>query len=543
MLAKITPDVAGPAATIPILSVASPIVILGIVGLSHEYHEARKEFNNIVKSEANSRDKLAYLAQNSQKYRDIINKKLGLNVEFDPNLSVQSPKMSTDHLANEIVKYEQLQNDKLIKGLGRKYGWTGAVGLSGMLGGVTATTGYSIAKLASYSSNAVPILSGIASGLFIAGQAAVSVYAGNRTNEGVKELRHLAHKRDNVDKSAILAKDTKDHVKGVLNKESSFIKKTKVSYGISTIAGQALMFTGVVLGLTGFGLAATIPLYAAGTALSVIPGVRRVLNERREEKFKGHEEASNKYVEGIRQKYSPLNLLSQSDVENPKRFVDAAGQIESKLSEVKDKISAAKGLNILYYAVNGRNFKNKTVDEKLEKLEKRVAAVVRNRQSQDAILDGGSDFSKAFNAYKDHIKSFLELPKDQANTLLQNMSQKILEKNDVKADDIIKYLAQPDSSNVSNDRNFSSRNIQKNTQAALNKTKDVLNASRFELSHNLVSLLNVKSMSESIEQELNDYKMLQQRMSPSMDQKSKSTWQNKTSNQKDRQNNVAAVAF
>ncbi|MCH2038197.1 MAG: hypothetical protein MK137_06365 [Rickettsiales bacterium] len=515
LLGKVMPDVAGPVATIPVLTVVSPIVILGIVGLTHEYHEARKEFHSITSQQTSSRDRLVALAQCSSKYRDIINHKLGLNIEFNPDMTFKpSSKTSIDRLATEIVAYEQLQNDKLIAGLGKKYGWTGAVGLSGMFAGVTATTGYSIAKLFSTSaaSTASSVISTIASGFFIAGQAVMSVYAGNRMNQGIKELKHLHHHRNDIHQSVLLKQPTKKHVDSVLNKESSFIKKTKVSYGVSTIAGQVLMFAGVILGLTGFGLAATVPLFTAGTLLSVIPGVRRVLNERRETQFKGSDVKSHPYVVNIQEKFKPLNVLGQFKVDDKARFIKASEIIEDKLSDVKNRLTASKALNILYYTVNGRNFRHKNTDEKLEALENRLTRSVNRATKDDAELENTSELITLFQASKNDVKQFLSLPPKEANARLQKASTALLKGKTPKPEEIRKQLLQPSTEQDQGQNAPNSHSqIKQQTHHKLKQNRWVLNAARFELTQQLISLLGVKKMSESIGQELHDYKMLEER--------------------------------
>lgn len=544
LLGQILPGLAGPIATSTVLTVAAPFVWLGILGMKEEYQEAVHEFNDIVTKETSSRDKLVQLAQSSKQYSDVINRKLGLNIKFDSQIEVKSNKLSLNRLANQIVKHQNVRNDKIIAAIGRKYGWNGALGMAGMFGGVVGATGAAVSDIvsmttsgtvSSVASTTASIFSYIASGLFIIGQTAMSIYAGTKASQGVKELRNLNNVKHSIQDSIIVDSQIKRGVTGFLGKAASYIRSNKVKYGIATVIGQSFMFAGVVAGLTGVGLLASVPLFAIGTSLTIVPAIRRIISEGREDRFKGAGAESHKFAQKIKHQFKPLTLLEKYGVEDTGRFIKAEADIQQKFYEISDKIVMAKSLDILTRMVNDRRYRNKTPEESIEIVKSKLFTSSKRGQVfaedleqpiinkiQKFIVNHEEDIIRLLRQDKGVVNKYIisesrNLLKDEKispEALLQNMVTKIkIERIEGLFHLKGRFPAKETDGLTQKVANDNTKELLKEVRKSVDETKQALKASRTILSNQLATLLDVKKMSDSISQEMYDYKLLEKRLS------------------------------
>lgn len=529
LLGQILPGIAGPIATTSVLTFAAPFVWLGIIGMKEEYEEALQEFQYILEDKATSRDKLAILSLHSAKYTDVINRKLGLNIKFDPNVIIESDKMNIDRLAKQILVHQKLQNDKLIAGIEKRYGWNGALGMAGMFAGILTATGAAVSEIIAIvtsnvvAANVASMLVYASGGTFIVGQTAMSIYAGSKAHQGFKKVNQLKSLKSGVDKSVFISNQSKSNVSEILQKEADFIKRDRVRYGIATIIGQSFMFAGVVASLSGVGILASVPLFVIGTAFTIVPAVDRIITEKRESYFKGLKSAEDEYVLEIHREFTPATLLENYDPKDPKRFIYAAEKVGAKLNEINSRIAASKGLDLLYYAVNGKSFQGKTPEEKLDKLKKRVLKAVKTgtiksgkvtgEAFENNIIQGVKQF---IEDNKDELIQFLNLDTRLANNVLKSTAEGLLENGKFDLSNFPKELTKLDqaiafvstSKQIENKKEY--KKELKEVRKAIKGNKSTLKAARMDLAHDLAYLIGTKKMSEEIQQEISDQELIKE---------------------------------
>jgi len=305
-LGQILPGLAGPLATASVLTLATPFVYLGLLGMKEEYQEACEEYNEILESRQTSDAKLLAMTANADKWRKHLTKKLNLGIlDKSPDTNevlgtLELNKGGLDKFAYRLVESEILRNKEFVAALSRKYGWTGIVGMGGMFVGMlpaTASAGIGIFKELGTASeaaiNAAGILTTISGSAFLGGQMAMSVYAANKAREGKAIEKLLNSNKAQFTKNAtgrIKAK-TQLAVLEIIDKNLHFNKKCNIQYGGATVLGQAFMAAGTIATLTGAGAVVGIPLVAVGAPITIGAAIGRIVYNQKEKNFKGTESA------------------------------------------------------------------------------------------------------------------------------------------------------------------------------------------------------------------------------------------------------------
>ena len=434
VLAQILPGLAGPIASAAILSVASPFVWLGVLGMKEEYENALKEFNDILEEESESEKKLRDLAKFSKKYRKIVNQKCDLNILEEDDAGLINDLLdaksfiNADELAGRIVEYEKIQNEKFIAALGRKYGWTGLLGMSGMFAGMVIGTAASSVDIASQVvssavvsaslSTAATALTTATSGAFIVGQTAMIAYSINRVRQGKKELKILEADSKSIEEQPYISEKSKEHIQEILRKKQHFVQVALIDSSKAMIFGQMLMILGGSLGLGGMGVGALPPLCIGAPITLAAAGVR-VVKESKEEKFLGDD--GIKYAKDHISNLHVVDLILEN-YEKENCYKEASKILEDDFKKTVEKLAEVKVLSLIHHAINDKSFKNKSPEDKFEKLNKSFK--ISDKTGKKKIKGSGLEDSVIKKAHKfvkekeEEIRELLKIDQEKANKIL-----------------------------------------------------------------------------------------------------------------------------
>lgn len=520
LLGQILPGIAGPIATSSVLSIATPFVWLGVLGMKQEYKEACKEFTELLESKEGNRDKLIKLSSCSDKWRELINKKCKLDIPPSSKKDFSAcEEMTIDELAKAITENQKLKNEEFITRLGKKYGWTGLLGMSGMFAGMIpgAAAGFaSIADQVKSSATAASVAStlGVISGsFFLVGQTAMIVYAGNRIRQGRRKISMIEEKLSILETCENLSQDTKSHLETIFKQERKYVRSHSTRYGAATIAGQAFMVSGTAAGLSGVGLPVSLPLLAIGAPTTIVPAIKRVIAEDKENKFKGDEDDSE-YSQDRLSEFDPVNLiLENKDKEN--RYKLALEKIESDFSKSTNQLAVVKMLSILHNAVNDKSFKGKSADEKISKLQKKLIASDKSKKIKKTNLEKPitDKIFEIFEQNKKAIKEFLSKEQIQANELLINAIGECLTK-DVSNYDFNNLnkskLSKEGEQAISKlDPKLDLQDLEESKEISrtlITKAKDALKKIRLCHADSIVNILEIKETFRKISEDIKSHK-------------------------------------
>lgn len=532
LFGQILPGIAGPIATASILTIATPFVFLGIIGMKHEYAEAKEELVDILMSKKDNEKKLLDLVKFSQEKRDLLHQKLlGIKPE---NKKLFAPKISLNEaeLIEAIHNHEQIENRELILKISRKYGWTGILGMAGMSAGMipaTVTAAFEIAIAAIDKNNVATrsLESGatvtelIAGSFFLIGQTAMFAYAANRKVQGNKAKKTLnsALETFNANSKDALNEEVSENILQIISKQKHFLKNHTLQYANMTMAGQVLMGTGTAVGMTGLGLPASVPFLATGAPLTIYPAINRIIWQERETRFKGEDAKENDFVQEILEQNNAFELLretissdnSQPDLNDKIVTLESYDQVSQKLQQpflqVTKALAQVKIYSLIHHLINRKKFRKLSPEKKLEKLEailnrdKATKFYSRERSLRGGLEDKVVGYAKDFfqnnkeTLRRDFFDS-LESKKHaiQLNSKLDKKVLDLLSQIKYKSDD--EKSADEKRSEMSEliDCKFSDELILKTKKSrdysrdVINKSKASLKALRFQLAQEMVNV-------------------------------------------------------
>jgi hypothetical protein len=497
---QLFPGIGQHIATLAILVPATPFVWMGVLGMKEEYEEARNAYREILESERETKKKLQALATHSAEWCARINRRCGLNLSFETPASSDETPGTVDDYAEQIVKYQSLQADKLLTAMERKYGWTGLVGMSGMFVGMLAAIADSSAEIAAAASStietsataAASALSAVAGGFFLVGQVAMSAYAGNKARMGHKQIKRLHTQKETLTTTGI-----DPHINEILDREITYIKKHSTRYGKATIFGQACMASGTIAGLSGAGLAVTLPLFAIGAPATIIPAIHRIITEKREANFKG--KGDLQYVHDVLEHFNPLDLINKHETEeNP--YKAAREEVAQTFTPTIEQLAIVKSLSLLHHTANSRRAKNKTPEEQFAHIRKRIrdASIKRSQLETSVTRQVGA----LMDEHKTTITKLLKLPTEELNTRLANASLYCLEASSAK--DVLNYLNSPTQEfkklikDIGLSGEFPNRGNKKDSRTIIRSAKSALKAIRFGLAHAITDINAIEMMAKDI---------------------------------------------
>ncbi len=429
LLGQILPGIAAPIATASILTFATPFVFLGIIGMKHEYEQAKEELVAILESgDDSTREILQNLTKFSADKIKILNERLNLKLS-DSQIELierqaENTNISDSEFVENIYNHTAILNRKAILKISKKYGWTGILGMSGMSAGMipaSAAAGMEIAteSLADNAPIALEISANIAEkvagSFFLIGQSAMFAYAISRGVQGKKgkETLDLAQEifqnfisrdiypklqpqiyglsEEESDYKALILEVVDKSTANILeifDRENFYLNKTSIQYAKHTAIGQVFMGAGTICGLSGAGIIVAAPLLAIGAPLTISPAIQRIIAQEKEQKFSGNSSKSNDYVKDFLLHFDSAKLLSPSSREDKydlemlktifsedeqkvkykKAFIDISKQIpDITLGIAKSKINS-----VILHLVNDKKYQNCSPERKLEILETKL---------------------------------------------------------------------------------------------------------------------------------------------------------------------------
>ena len=406
---QILPGIAAPIAVATILVAATPFVWLGVLGMKEEYKTACEEFDEISTRRIAIENKISEMMSFAQKKREILQQKFGLEI---PENSQEVPqKGSMLGVAYYAAEYQSLRNKELIAALGKKFGWTGLVGMSGMFAGMlpaTAAAGLEIANEISANvalESAALALEMAAGSCFLVGQVAMSAYAINRGNQGLKAKEILLKSKEIFESncSKYLSENSSRNVNEIIDQQIRFNQKHSIEYGALTTAGQGFMIAGTILGMTGIGLVATVPMFGIGAPLTIGGALQRIYYQEKEKSFRGK---NSEFTDEKISEISPISLFtkffrSASGDDLDKKVL---GELDEKFCELTDNLAKVKSWSLLHQMVNC----TKDRERKIAFLKE----AAKKTGLEKVVLEKVKDF---YQNNEEQFKSFLDLSAQEAN--------------------------------------------------------------------------------------------------------------------------------
>ena len=423
LLGQLLPDLAGSLAAGSILTLATPLVWLGVTGMKQEYKEARLEFIHIAQSRESIEARLKAIAASSQKWQKVLNDKYGF--QYKEDLAKDPKTFSKEELAATLVEHQAIRNAAFVNSLGARYGWTGMAGMGGMMSGMIMGLSSAVAEVTldmGVGGAALDATAGAlevsAGSFFMPAQILMSGYALNRKRQGKRALKILDQASHTFagDKGNGLSPATSEHVLSLITKQKKFIKKHSVKYGNRTAVGQSFMLAGTALGLSGMGLLITAPAYLIGAPLTIGTAISRIVNSEKEKRFKG---SQNNFVNTKLEFLDPLSLLTICE----SNFICANKALEKEFGETRKRLTMAKVLSLLNHVVNDSGMIKKSPEAKLKKLQKRL--------QEDLYQLKGSELEREViaevrNYFIDHERELKSLVKSKARRVNRKLLKSML---------------------------------------------------------------------------------------------------------------------
>ncbi len=420
LVGQIFPGLAAPIATATILAVATPLVFLGIIGMKHEYEQAKEELKDILAAQISAQEKLQQLSQLSNSRRRFLNERLGLEIAQSEAAPVMAFTVNTtaadNKFLNKIYAAQMTANRRMILEISKKYGWSGVLGMSGMFAGMipaltsavleiveeTASKGSS---LATSMEAAAHIAHQVAGSFFLVGQVAMAAYAVSRGVAGVKGRKILEDSKASFESFAAQFSEDDEVIKAansvlqIFKKKQYFLDKTSIEYAKLTVTGQVFMGAGTICGLSGAGLAATVPLFAIGAPLTIYPAVKRIVAQKQNENFSGATAKNCEFVKIFSTRNSIAKMVEgrallawqQGDGEDKlqKYYKEIFVESAKKLNVVNEKLAELKIISLVLHLVNDKKYQGKTPERKLEILKQKLKIDEESNSLKSSSLEEG----------------------------------------------------------------------------------------------------------------------------------------------------------
>ncbi len=524
-LGQILPGIAGPIATASVLAVATPFVFMGLLGMKEEYLEARKEYDEILARKMDTKEKLRLLSAKSEEWRQILSQKLNLGKADKKqtgkrNLSGFDLKgQQLDEFAYHMVESEVLRNEEFVARIGRKYGWTGIVGMGGMFVGMLPAIGSAtigILKEAGVTTEALvsaaDVLTTISGSAFLVGQVAMSAYAANKTRQGVAIKKLLKSHKEVLNKFGAneIAPETKKALNEILDRSLHLNKRANIQYGGATVVGQGFMAAGTIASLSGAGSAVGIPLVAIGAPITVGAALGRIVYNAKEEKFKGEE---FDYSRKRKEQTSLLQMiLADKDT--------VISNLERDFKYSSRQLAYLKLYSLMNHLTNDRKYKNYSPEQKLQRLEKIVQSGKISWKRRTSLRGDVMEMvSEIFTSNRDEINDFFARPKNAANHSLRRNVVNCMQDKSGKVPDFANHIASDGDSlkdlmklmglegselyHKIAIQNASEEDYKKLNKVLIGNSKNALKDVRHDLADKMIQMLHIKELQEIIAKEKN----------------------------------------
>ncbi len=482
--AQILPGLAGPATAFTFLTTGVPFVYMGAGGMTEEYQEACAEYDTLINDQQVTLEEIVAF---SERWRQVVATKL--QIILPPPTCPISPSTtpSLEEVAKLAQQFQQQRDAVLVQAYDKKYGHLGAIGMGGMLLGLlpaSTAMGIGIAdKVGTASSGAVVATSGlgIASGVtFGIGQAAMFGYAAAKRARGLTKEKQLYTARESFRTYAEEAIDanTVGEVLSIIDNDIYRNRKHSIAYGRNTMVGQAAMFSGTMLGLTGVGGPAGLACFAVGAPMTILPAISRIVHEEKEEKFHGDNEKDSDYVQIRCEKTSTSDKLKA---------------LERAFNTASDQLAYLKFLSLLHHAIQARG-------DKQARLEKMAAtgnlSLVKGSGLKGDIL------TRVQQRVRNHHADITELLKKTPEE-----ASAIIQANLLDSDDLTFALEKTTPDAMKREALITSLDIGKNcegkegielTKKLLSRLKSAHKAIRYDLAQKLLSASQCLQLQEEL---------------------------------------------
>jgi hypothetical protein len=450
LVGQIFPGLAAPIATLSILAIATPLVFLGIIGMKHEYEQAKEDLKDILAAQKSVQEKLQQLNELSNAQRRLLNEKLGLEIAQSETTPVRAFTESTaaadNKFLNQIYAAQMIANRRMILEISKKYGWSGVLGMSGMFAGmipavtsaaleIVEETASSGSSLATSMEAAAHIAHQVAGSFFLVGQVAMAAYAGSRLYAGVKGRKILEDSKASFEDFAQQFQEDEEVAKAtsavlqIFKKKQYFLNKNSIQYAKLTIAGQVFMGAGTICGLSGVGLAATVPLFAIGAPLTIYPAVNRIIGQKQNENFSGASAKNCEFVKTFSEKNSISKMLEgkalqarqQGDEDKlQKYYKDIFTETAQKLNLVNENLAELKIISLVLHLVNDKKYQGKTPERKLEILKQKLKINEESNSLKSSNLEEGvvAIAKEKFREKEGEILEILQKERVEASKIL-----------------------------------------------------------------------------------------------------------------------------
>ncbi len=427
---QILPGILGPSLATAALAIATPLVFLGFYGMRVEYKTACKEYEEIKQSQKECHEKLHAIAENAEKWRHVLAQKLNLGIAPAPDnhQPVGKLKLNAEELEKFIYHFidsENFRNKAFIGALHQKYGRAGVYALGSMaFGMVPMLTTFSIGLSEEVGTASLAVIEAaskilIASNaLFLFGQAAMTIYAGNKIRIGKNIEQILQANKTQFNKH--IAADIKPEIKNAINEIFDIYIKCNnaynTQYGWTTLVGQPLMTAGTVLTLTGVLAPAGITLFATGASITVSAAIWRIIYTRKEVNMKG---MKSEYSLQRTSKTELINLIQQHT-----KTEDIVQALATEFEFISRQLAQIKLYSLLRHQLKDiKCFSivciRRTPEERFARLEKifekNRASFAKEQGLKGHVINIAAEI---FSLNRDNIKNLLHLPPCEAKKVL-----------------------------------------------------------------------------------------------------------------------------
>lgn len=419
LVGQIFPGLAAPIATATILAIATPFVFLGIIGMKHEYEQAKEELKEILASQKTAKEKLQELSNLSNSRRQLLNERLQLDLEATQPRAASTGIANDNEFLQQIYQAEMIANRGMILAISKQYGWSGILGMSGMFAGMipaTISAGFEIAKetanegsaLATTMEACAHIAHQVAGSLFLVGQVAMSIYAAGRGVAGAKGRKILENSQTSFEDFLLQFQGDEEVARAgaavlqIFKKKQYFLDKTSIEYAKLTVAGQIFMGAGTICGLSGAGLTASIPLFAIGAPLTIYPAIKRIVAQKKNENFSGVSAQNCQFIANFTKQNSIAKMLEarsleawQENTENTgedkliRNYRQVFTETAKKLNVVNENLAELKVISLVLHLVNDKKYQSKNPQRKLEILKEKLKINKENNSLKSSNLEEG----------------------------------------------------------------------------------------------------------------------------------------------------------
>jgi hypothetical protein len=268
------------------------------------------------------------------------------------------------------------------------------------------------------------------------------------------------------------------------------------------------MKCGTIVGMTGVGLAVSVPFLAVGASVTVGAAILHILYHNKDENFKGANAQHLPYVKDSALRFNPIFLFAKhSKKSNPHAAV--LQELGEELDLTSNRLAAVKALSLLHHAVNQKSYcATPTAEQKLGKLENRLNAnqnFLRGSGLEGVVIRKLHQFVQQ---NRDEAIKILNSEKRPANFALGNLAPYFL--SDDRTQDFSLNLKEKKFSSSQFEQILDKqlelkgffarcdRDGKTHTRVTITTSKSALKAVRFQLAENIVRVCQLMEVSQNL---------------------------------------------